>query len=78
MRDLVVEFLISVAESHPYLLLACAFIGFLWLVRSAVHKLRLFTQHLAKEVREGKVEVHEWAGDLAELKRELTTWKADP
>lgn len=78
MRDLVVCFLTSVAEEHPYLLLACAFIGFLWLVRSAVHKLRLFTQHVTKEVREGKVEIHEWAGDLSELKRELTTWKSEP
>jgi hypothetical protein len=78
MRDLVVEFLKSIAESHPYLLLACAFIGSIWLARSLLHKLRLFTQTLVREVRGGKVELHEWAGDLSELRRELTTWKADP
>jgi hypothetical protein len=77
MRELVVLLLTSVAESHPYLLLACAFIGSIWLARSILHKARLFTETLVKQVRDGKHEVREWTGDLAELKRELTTWKAD-
>lgn len=77
MRDLVVGLLTSLAESHPYLLLACAFIGSIWLARSLLHKARLFTQALVKEVRGGKVELREWRGDLSELKRELTSWKSD-
>jgi len=78
MRELLVGFLTSLAESHPYLLAACAFIGFLWLARSTLHKARLFTQTVLKEVRGGKVELREWAGDLSELRRELTTWKPEP
>lgn len=78
MRELVVGFLISFAQGHPYLLLACAFIGSIWLARSLVHKARLFTQTLLKEVRGGKVELREWGADLSELKREVTTWKGDP
>lgn len=77
MRDLVVGFLTSLAEHHPYLLLACAFIGSIWLARSLLHKVRLFTQTLVKEVRGGKAELREWGGDLSELKRELTTWKEE-
>ncbi len=75
MRDLVVEFLKSIAESHPYLLLACAFIGSIWLARSMLHKARLFTQTLVKEIRGGKTELRAWGGDLSELRRELTRWK---
>ncbi len=67
MRDLVVALLTSLAESHPYLLLACAFIGLMWFARSVVHKFRLFTQHLTKEVREFRVETRELAGDLVAL-----------
>jgi hypothetical protein len=78
MRELVVGFLTCIAEEHPYLLLACAFIGSIWLARSMLHKARLFTQTLVKEVRGGKAEIHEWAGDLSELRHELTTWKSDP
>lgn len=77
MRELVVLLPTSVAESHRYLLLACAFIGSIWLARSLLHKARLFTQTLAKEVRDGKSELREWTADLAELKRELTTWKVN-
>jgi len=51
MRELLVGFLTSLAESHPYLLAACALIGFLWLARSTLHKARLFTQTVLKEVR---------------------------
>lgn len=78
MRELVVKLLTSLAESDPYVLLACALIGSFWLARSVVHKLRLFTQHVTKELRGGKSELDEWAGDLSELKRELTKWKSDP
>lgn len=78
MTDLIVGLLIALAKSHPYLLLACAFIGSIWLIRSLLHKLRLFTQTLVKEVRGGKVELRKWSGDLSELKRELTSWKSDP
>lgn len=77
MRELVVLVLTSVAESHPYLLLACALIGSIWLARSGIHKARLFTQTLVTQVRDGKREIREWTGDLSELKRELTTWKDD-
>jgi hypothetical protein len=78
MRDLVVALLTYFVEHSPYLLLACAFIGLLWLVRSVVHKLRLFVQHVTKEVREGKAELREFGGDLSDLRRELTTWKPGP
>lgn len=77
MRVFVVSFLTYLAQSHPYLLLACAFIGSIWLARSVLHKVRLFTQTLLKEVRGGKVELRAWGDDLLELKRELTTWKVD-
>jgi hypothetical protein len=78
MRELLVEVLTSFAESHPYLLLACALIGSMWLARSLVHKARLFTQTVLKEIRGGKAELREWSGELSELKRELTTWKSEP
>lgn len=78
MHDFVVSFLTSLAQSYPYLLLACAFIGSIWLARSLVHKARLFTQTVLKEVRGGKAELSEWGADLSELKRELTSWKVDP
>jgi hypothetical protein len=77
MNDLVVRLLIWLAHTHPYLLLACAFIGSIWLLRSAVHKARLFTQALVTQIRGSKAELHEWGGDLAELRHELTRWKAD-
>lgn len=77
MRDLIVVLLTSLAQSHPYLLLACVVIGSIWLARSLLHKARLFTRTLTKEVRETKTELREWAGDLSELVRELTTWKTD-
>lgn len=66
-RDLVVEFLTSLAQEHPFLLLASAVIGFMWLGRSALHELRLFVQHATKEVREFRLEVHEGATDLRAL-----------
>ena len=75
MRELVVEVLTYFAESHPYLLLACALIGSFWLLRSFIHKARLFTQHLTNEIRGGKAEFREWGGELSDLRRELTTWK---
>jgi hypothetical protein len=67
MSDLVVAFLKSLAEDHPFLLSACAFIGFMWFARSILHKFRLFLQHLAKEVRGFRLEVHECADDLRTL-----------
>lgn len=78
MREFVVDLLICLAQGHPYLLLACAFIGSIWLSRSLLHKVRLFTQTLVKEVRGGKAELREWSGDLSELRHELTTWKPKP
>jgi hypothetical protein len=78
MRDLLVATLISLAKSHPYLLGASALSGSSWFVRSLIHKARLVTQHLTKEVRGGKAELGEWGNDLAELWRELTTRKVDP
>lgn len=78
MRELLVDTLTSLAESHPYLLAACAFIGAFWLARSTIHKARLFTEHLLKEVRGGKAELREWLPALRDLKRELTTWKTEP
>ncbi|MGA8807403.1 MAG: hypothetical protein WB973_05955 [Thermoanaerobaculia bacterium] len=78
MQDLLVGTLTSLAQSHPYLLGASALIGSFWFVRSLIHKARLVTQHLTKEVHGGKAELGEWGSDLSELWRELTTWKADP
>ena len=78
MRELVVGLLTNLAESHPYLLLACAFIGSIWFARSLLHKTRLFTQTLVKEVRGGKAELREWGDDLSELRHVLTTWKRRP
>ena len=77
MRNLIVGLLVSLAQSHPYLLLACVVIGSIWFARSLLHKTRLFTRTLTKEVRETKTELREWSGDLSELKRELTTWKTE-
>jgi len=57
----------SPAHEHPFLLLASAAIGFMWLGRSALHELRLFVQHATKEVREFRLEVHEGATDLRAL-----------
>jgi hypothetical protein len=78
MRDLLVGILTSLAQSHPYLLSASALIGSFWLIRSFIHKGRLFTQHLTKEVRGGKAELGEWGDDLSKLRHELTTWKSEP
>jgi hypothetical protein len=78
MRDLLVGTLTSLAQSHPYLLGASALIGSLWLIRSFIHKARMFTEQLTNQVRGGKAELREWGEELSELARELTTWKADP
>ena len=78
MRELLLEALTSLAESHPYLLAASAFIGAFWLARSFIHKARLFTEHLLKEVRGGKAELREWIEAARKLKHELTTWKTEP
>jgi hypothetical protein len=78
MRELLVEVLITLAESNPYLLGAAALIGSFWLLRSVIHKARIFTEQLTIQVRESKGEIHEWAETLRKLKRELTTWKPDP
>jgi hypothetical protein len=77
MRELLVKSLISLASSQPYLLSSCAFIGAFWLARSFIHKARLFTEHVLKEVRGGKAELREWLPVLRELGRELTTWKGE-
>lgn len=78
MRELLVEVLTSFAESHPYLLLACALIGSMWLARSLLHKARLFTRTLVNEIHGGKAELREWGAELSELRREVTNWKSDP
>ncbi|HEX7151295.1 MAG TPA: hypothetical protein VF618_07385 [Thermoanaerobaculia bacterium] len=78
MQDLIVALLISLAKSHPYLLLACVVVGLMWFARSALHKARMFTQTLVREVRGSKAELREWGADLAELRDELTTWKGEP
>jgi hypothetical protein len=77
MQDLIVGFLISLAKGHPYLLLACVVVGLIWFARSALHKARMFTQTLVKEVRGSKAELRELGGDLSELRHELTTWKPE-
>ena len=71
MRDFVVCLLTSLAEEHPYVLLACAFIGAFWLARSVIHKARLFTEHHLKEVRGVKGELRDWFDVLGELAREF-------
>jgi hypothetical protein len=77
MRELLVEAIISLARSHPYLLGAAALIGFFWLARSGIHKARLFTEHLTLQVRGGKGELREWFVAAKDLKRELTSWRAE-
>ena len=77
MRELLVEVLTSLAENHPYLFAACAFIGAFWLARSFIHKARLFTEHLLKEVRGVKSELRDWLDVLRELGRELILRKTD-
>jgi hypothetical protein len=77
MREIVVSFLTYLVESHPYLLLGCASIGFMWFIRSALHKLRLYTQTLVKEVRGSKAELREWGDELTELRQELTSWRPE-
>lgn len=78
MRELLVEVLTSFAQSNPYLLGAAALIGSFWLVRSIIHKARIFTEQLTVQVRDSKGEIHEWAMALRKLIRELTRWKSDP
>jgi hypothetical protein len=71
MRDRLVAVLTSLAEEHPYLLAGCAFIGAFWLARSVIHKARLFTEHLLKEVRGVKGELREWFDVITELVKEF-------
>ena len=75
MQDLV-GILISLAQSHPYLLGASALIGSFWLFRSVIHKARIFTVQLSGQIRDSKAELREWARELSELRRELTRWKS--
>jgi len=77
MRDLLVRFLIFLADEHPFLLASSAFIGACWLARSFIHEARLFTEHLLKELRGGKTELREWLPTLRALKQELTTWRTE-
>jgi hypothetical protein len=74
MRELLVEDLISLARSHPYLLGASALVGSFWFLRSVIHKARIFTEQLTGQVHDSKVELRECITHLRELKRELTRW----
>jgi hypothetical protein len=58
--------------------LASALIGSFWLFRSVIHKARIFTEQLNGQIQSAKGELREWGATLGELKRELTSWKADP
>jgi hypothetical protein len=78
MRDLVVAFLTSLTETSPYLLLTCAFVGAFVVVRSFIHKGHIITEQLTHQVHDGKAELRAWFAGIADLWRELTTWKSDP
>jgi hypothetical protein len=77
MRELLVEVLISLAQSNPYLLGAAALIGSFGLFRSVIHKARIFTEQLTGQIRDSKGELREWGTTLRKLKREVATWKSD-
>lgn len=77
MREFLVQILVSQVESHPYVFGSLLVFGALTLARALLHEIWMFIVRLTNEVRASKAELHELSDGLGELKRELTTWKAD-
>lgn len=75
MREFLVDFLISLVSTHPYLLATLLILGVCAFIRAGLHESRIFLERLTAEVRGGKREVGELAGTLVKLKHELTSWE---
>jgi ACR3 family arsenite efflux pump ArsB len=72
------ESAVSLAADHPLIALSLlVFVG-IPLVLGWMHEGRFFGECAIVGIRFFKHEVDAWADFLRRLKRELTTWKADP
>lgn len=70
--------LLGATLDHPLIALALFVFGAIPLLLGWLHEGRFFAECMIVAIRFLKHEVLAWEDYLRRLKRELTTWKADP